>query len=63
MIVDLYDAKTHSLVWRGIAQNTLNNNGNNRGQSCPEDVQAVAAVSRFCNHHAAPSEQRRKTDA
>src|SRR5271157_622830 len=28
MIVDLYDAKTQSLVWRGIAQNTLNNNGN-----------------------------------
>src|SRR5664279_5140852 len=28
MIVNLYDAKTQSLVWRGIAQNTLNNNGN-----------------------------------
>ena len=28
MIVDLYDAKTQSLIWRGIAQNTLNNNGN-----------------------------------
>jgi hypothetical protein len=28
LIVDLYDAKTQSLVWRGIAQNTLNNNGN-----------------------------------
>jgi Domain of unknown function (DUF4136) len=28
MIVDLYEAKTQSLVWRGIAQNTLNNNGN-----------------------------------
>jgi hypothetical protein len=28
MIVDLYDAKTQSLVWRGLAQNTLNNNGN-----------------------------------
>jgi hypothetical protein len=28
MIVDLYDAKKQSLVWRGLAQNTLNNNGN-----------------------------------
>jgi len=28
MIVDLYDAKTQSLIWRGIAQNTLNKNGN-----------------------------------
>ncbi len=28
MVVDLYDAKTQSLIWRGIAQNTLNNNGN-----------------------------------
>jgi hypothetical protein len=28
MIVSLYDAKQQSLVWRGIAQNTLNNNGN-----------------------------------
>ena len=28
LIVDLYDAKTQSLIWRGIAQNTLNNNGN-----------------------------------
>jgi Domain of unknown function (DUF4136) len=28
MIVSLYDVKAKSLVWRGIAQNTLNNNGN-----------------------------------
>jgi hypothetical protein len=28
MIVSLYDAKQQSLIWRGIAQNTLNNNGN-----------------------------------
>src|SRR5271156_5023987 len=27
MIVDLYDAKTKSLVWRGIAQDTLSNSG------------------------------------
>ena len=32
MIVDLYDAKTKSLVWRGIAQNTLTNNGNKNSQ-------------------------------
>jgi hypothetical protein len=28
MVVSLYDAKQQSLIWRGIAQNTLNNNGN-----------------------------------
>jgi uncharacterized protein DUF4136 len=28
MIVSLYDAKAQSLIWRGIAQNTLSNNGN-----------------------------------
>jgi hypothetical protein len=32
MIVDLYDAKNQSLIWRGIAQNTLNNNGNKNQQ-------------------------------
>jgi Domain of unknown function (DUF4136) len=28
MIIDLHDAKTQSLVWRGIAQDTLSNKGN-----------------------------------
>ncbi|HVO64332.1 MAG TPA: DUF4136 domain-containing protein [Terriglobales bacterium] len=28
MIVSLYDVKQKELVWRGIAQDTLNNNGN-----------------------------------
>ncbi len=28
LVVSLYDVKAKSLVWRGIAQNTLNNNGN-----------------------------------
>jgi hypothetical protein len=28
LIVDLYDAKTQTLAWRGIAQSTLDNNGN-----------------------------------
>ena len=32
LIVDLYDAKGQSLVWRGIAQNTLNNNGSKNQQ-------------------------------
>ncbi|HEY6303652.1 MAG TPA: DUF4136 domain-containing protein [Terriglobales bacterium] len=32
LIVDLYDAKNESLIWRGIAQATLNNNGNKNQQ-------------------------------
>jgi hypothetical protein len=32
MVVDLYDAKSQSLVWRGLAQDTLNNNGNKNQQ-------------------------------
>ena len=28
MVVSLYDAKQQALVWRGIGQNTLSNNGN-----------------------------------
>ena len=28
MVVSLYDTKQKELVWRGIAENTLNNNGN-----------------------------------
>ena len=32
LIVDIDDAKNQSLVWRGIAQNTLNNNGNKNQQ-------------------------------
>jgi len=32
LIVDIDDAKSQSLVWRGIAQNTLNNNGNKNQQ-------------------------------
>lgn len=32
LIVDLYDAKDQSLIWRGIAQGTLNNNGNKNQQ-------------------------------
>ena len=32
LIVDLYNASTQSLVWRGIAQNTLSNNGGKNQQ-------------------------------
>jgi Domain of unknown function (DUF4136) len=32
LIVDLYDAKTQSLVWRGIGQNTLSTNGGKNQQ-------------------------------
>ncbi len=32
LIVDLYSAKTQSLIWRGIAENTLSNNGNKNQQ-------------------------------
>jgi hypothetical protein len=32
LVVDLYNAKTQSLIWRGIAQNALNNNGSKNQQ-------------------------------
>ena len=32
LVVDIDDAKGQSIVWRGIAQNTLNNNGNKNQQ-------------------------------
>jgi hypothetical protein len=38
MIIDLYDAKTKSLVWRGIAENTLSNNGNKNSQMVSKAV-------------------------
>ncbi|HMD16629.1 MAG TPA: DUF4136 domain-containing protein [Terriglobales bacterium] len=38
MIVDLYDAKNQSLVWRGLAQDTLNNNGNKNQQMVQKAV-------------------------
>jgi hypothetical protein len=38
LIVDLYDAKSQSLVWRGIAQNTLSNNGNKNQQMVQKAV-------------------------
>jgi hypothetical protein len=41
MIIDLYDAKTKSLVWRGIAQNTLSNNGGKNSQMVSKAVQKM----------------------
>ena len=41
MIVDLYDAKDKTLIWRGIAQNTLSNNGNKNSQMVSKAVQKM----------------------
>ena len=41
MIVDLFDAKTQSLVWRGIAQDTLSNNGSKNQQTVQKGVQKM----------------------
>ena len=38
LIVDLYDAKTQSLVWRGIGQNSLSNNGGKNQQTVQKAV-------------------------
>jgi hypothetical protein len=46
MSVDLFDAKTHSLLWRGIAQDTLSKQRRKEPEVGPEcrlqDAQAVA---------------------
>jgi len=41
MIIDLYDAKTQSLIWRGIAQDTLSNNGNKNQQIVQKAIQKM----------------------
>jgi hypothetical protein len=41
LIVDLYDAKSQSLVWRGIGQDTLSNNGNKNQQIVQKAVQKM----------------------
>ena len=41
MVVDLYDAKQKALVWRGIAQDTLSNNGNKNQQMVEKAVQKM----------------------
>jgi hypothetical protein len=40
LIVDLVDAQTHEMVWRGIARNQVKQNGNSQGQI----AQAVQAL-------------------
>lgn len=41
MIVSLYNPKGQELVWRGIAQNTLSNNGNKNQQMIGKAVQKM----------------------
>ena len=41
LIVDIYDAKTQSLIWRGIAQGTLNNNGSKNQQLVQKALQKM----------------------
>jgi Domain of unknown function (DUF4136) len=41
LIVDLYDAKSQSLVWRGIGQGTLSNNGGKNQQLVGKAVQKM----------------------
>jgi hypothetical protein len=41
LIVDLYDAKTKSLVWRGIGEDTLSNNGNKNQQLVEKAIQKM----------------------
>ena len=41
MIVNLYEAKTQSLIWRGIAQDTLNNNGNKNQEMVQKAIQKM----------------------
>ena len=40
-VVSLYDVKQKELVWRGIAENALNNNGNKNQQMVENAVQKV----------------------
>src|SRR5271156_3114739 len=41
LIVDLYDAKNQSLIWRGIGQDTLSNNGNKNQQVVEKAIQKM----------------------
>ena len=41
MVVSLYDVKDKSLVWRGIAQNTLDNNGNKNQKMVEKAVEKM----------------------
>jgi len=41
MIVNLYDAKNQTLIWRGIAQDTLSNKGNKNQEMVGKAVQKM----------------------
>jgi Domain of unknown function (DUF4136) len=41
LVVDVYDAKNKNLLWRGLAQNTLSNNGNKNSQMVTKAVQKM----------------------
>jgi Domain of unknown function (DUF4136) len=41
MIVSLYDAKQKTLIWRGIGQDTLSNNGNKNQQTVEKAIQKM----------------------
>ena len=41
MIIDLHDAKTQSLVWRGISQDTLSNKGNKNQEMVEKAIQEM----------------------
>lgn len=41
LIVDLHDTKNQALVWRGIAQDTLNNNGNKNQEMVNKAIQKM----------------------
>jgi len=41
MVVSLYNPKTQELVWRGLSQNTLNNNGNKNQEMVNKAVQKM----------------------
>ena len=44
LVVDLYDAKGQELVWRGIAEDTLGNNGTKNQEMVNKAVQKISAV-------------------
>jgi hypothetical protein len=41
LIVDLYETKSQSLIWRGIGQNMLSNNGNKNQQILAKAIQKM----------------------
>jgi hypothetical protein len=41
MVVSLYDTKGKELMWRGIAQNTLSNNGNKNQKNVEKAVEKM----------------------